>query len=204
MRIHPKYVAASGVAAAVLGASLAFSGGEGEPDEVEIIARTGEYGRGLGSQPSATNGRGKVENLNADMVDSTDVHPIMVRVLPGGRTPRLAQSGSLRLAMSCGNDGDVTVTAVTDENGIIHGLANGIGEDQQDWEGKDDTFAAGETFTTGFDQSHSGFIRYLDDDEAITIDLSTNEQGGAQPLCAAFGTILGGPHVRAASTAHPG
>jgi hypothetical protein len=34
-----------------------------------------------------------------------------------------------------------------------------------------------------------------DGDEAITVELSTDEQGGAQPSCVAFGTIMGGPHV---------
>ncbi|MDQ3645016.1 MAG: hypothetical protein M3356_05865 [Actinomycetota bacterium] len=57
--------------------------------------------------------------------------------------------------------------------------------------------------TTGFDQSHSGFIRYLDDDEAITVDLSTDEQGGSPSNCAAFGSFTGGPHVTAASPAAP-
>jgi hypothetical protein len=275
MRVNPKYVVATAVAAAILGAPLAIAAGEGDPilggdrnpspnqsvelnDETEIIARTGEYGTrqsnkgsgggaiygcrssreaaeqrdiaclrannlregrafafetdgpvageievgNPGAQPFVTNGRGKVENLNADMVDSTDVGPILAQVAPGQALPRpLAQSGSLRVDMSCGPGGDVNVTAATDEGGIIHGAAQGIGEGQEDWEAKDDTFAPGETFATGFDQSHSGFLRYVDDDEAVTVHLSTDEQGGAQPSCVAFGTVLGGPHVQSTSVA---
>jgi hypothetical protein len=99
------------------------------------------------SQPFATNGRGKVENLNADMVDSTDVGPIIARVLPGQQLPRpLVSAGSLSVQMSCGADGDVNVTATTDEDGIIHGFAHGIEEGQGDWEAKDDTFGPGQTF----------------------------------------------------------
>ena len=121
----------------------------------------------------------------------------LARLSPGQTLPQpLARTASLTLNMSCGNDGDVNVTAVTDENGIIHGLAHGIAENQDDWEAKDDAFAPGETFATGFDQSHSGFLRYLDDDEAVTVDLTTDEQGGAQPTCVAFGMVLGGPHVQ--------
>jgi hypothetical protein len=136
------------------------------------------------------------------MVDSTDVGPVIARVAPGQALPQpVAMSGSLTVNMSCGADGDVNVTASTDEGGIIHGAAHGIGEGQGDWEGKDDTFAPGETFATEFDQSHSGFLRYVDDDEAVTVDLSTDEQGGAQPSCVAFGTVLGGPHVQGTSVA---
>ena len=102
---------------------------------------------------------------------------------------------------SCGADGDIRVTATTDETGIIHGVAHGIGEDQGDWEGKDDTFAPGETFATGFDQSHTGTLRYIDDDESVTVDLSTAEQGGAQPTCIVFGTAFAGPHAVDASIA---
>jgi hypothetical protein len=155
-----------------------------------------------GAQPFATNGRGKVENLNADMVDSTDLGPIIARVLPGQQLPRpLASAGSLAVHMSCGADGDVNVTATTDDNGIIHGFAHGIEEGQDDWEAKDDTFGPGQTFATGFDQSHSGSLRYVDDDEAVTIDLSTDEQGGAQPSCLAFGSFSAGPHAVNASVA---
>jgi hypothetical protein len=72
---------------------------------------------------------------------------------------------------------------------------------QGDWEAKDDTFGPGQTFATGFDQSHSGSLRYIDDDEAVTIELSTDEQGGDQPSCVAFGTFLAGPHAVDASAA---
>ncbi|HEV2062180.1 MAG TPA: hypothetical protein VGR12_04940 [Solirubrobacteraceae bacterium] len=157
------------------------------------------------AEPFATNGRGKVENLNSDMVDSTDVGPIIARLFPGQSTPRpLAQSGSLSVHMDCGQDGDLTVSATTDEsNAIIHAYGHGIGEGTDDFEAQDDTFSPGETFVTGFDQSHSGAIRYFDDDEAIAIDLSTDEQGGDGRTCVAFGMILGGPHAVNASVAPP-
>lgn len=154
------------------------------------------------SQPFATNGRGRVENLNADMVDSTDIGPVIAN-LPAGQSRPIVQVGSLRVEMACAADGDITVTATTEENGIIHAVAFGVTEGQTTTESKDDTFSAGEVLTTGFDQSHSGFIRYLDDDEAITVDLSTDEQGGSPPNCAAFGSFTGGPHVTAASPAAP-
>lgn len=155
-----------------------------------------------GAQPFATNGRGKIENLNADMIDSTDVSPIIARMSPGTSTPRsVAGPGSLSVNASCGADGDISVTAATDEPGIIQGFAHGIEEGRDDWEGKDDTFTPGETFATGFDQSHSGTLRYIDDDEAVTVDLSTDEQGGAQPSCLVFGTAFAGPHAVDASIA---
>lgn len=156
------------------------------------------------SQPFATNGRGKVENLNSDMVDSTNLAPMLASLSAGQTLPQpLGQSRSLTINMACGADGDITITATTNESGIIHGLAHGIAESQDDWEDKDDQFNAGETFTTGFDQSHSGFLRYVDDDEAVTVDLSTDEQGGDPARCLEFGSFAAGPHAVPASIASP-
>ncbi|MDQ3645015.1 MAG: hypothetical protein M3356_05860 [Actinomycetota bacterium] len=79
------------------------------------------------SQPFATNGRGRVENLNADMVDSTDIGPVIAN-LPAGQSRPIVQVGSLRVKMACAADGDITVTATTEENGIIHAVAFGVTE----------------------------------------------------------------------------
>jgi hypothetical protein len=156
------------------------------------------------AEPFATNGRGRIENLNADMVDSTDLASLLARLSPGQTLPRpLVQSGSLSLNMACGANGDISVTATTDENGIIHAFAHGIGAGVDDSEAKDAGFTAGETFDTGFDASHSGSVRYFDDDEAVTIDLSTEEVGGGSPACIAFGQAAGGPHAVDAAPAAP-
>lgn len=114
------------------------------------------------AEPFSTNGRGKVENLNSDMVDSTDVGPILARLTPAQSTARpLGRSGSLTLNMDCGADGDLTVRASTDDgDAIIHAYGHGIGDGAAaDFEDKDESFGPGETLALGFDDSHSGEIR---------------------------------------------
>lgn len=141
------------------------------------------------NQPFSTNARGRVENLNADRVDNTHVVPIAARVVPGEPPQQLtSRDTSLVVLLSC-EGGDVLVRAATDDdNAIIHSIAHGVSEGQTTSEAKDDDFDAGETFVTGFDQSHSGSIHYVDDDETVTIDLSTDEQGGTPATCIAFGS----------------
>ena len=193
MRIVPKYVLAAGLVTAVVATAVAGGDpllrGDRAPTAGEIAERE------PGSQPFAADDRGKVENLNADRVDSTDVSPILVRMAPGTSTPHsLAGPSSLNVNARCGADGDISVTATTDEAGIIQGYAHDVEEGRGNWEGKDDSFVPGEIFTTGFHQSHAGTLRYVDDDEAVTVDLSTDEQGGARPSCLVFGTAFAGPH----------
>jgi hypothetical protein len=203
MRAVPKYVFAAGLATVVLATGIAIGaslgdhlfGGDGTPKAGETEAGD------RGSRPAATKDRGKVENLNADLVDSTDVSPILVRMAPGTSTPHsLSGPSSLSVNARCGADGHISVTATTHEPGIIHGYAHGVAEGR-DWEGWDDSFVPGELFTTGFHQSHAGTLRYVDDDEAVTVDLSTEEPGGARPSCLVFGTAFAGPHAVGASIA---
>jgi hypothetical protein len=194
MRAVPKYLLAAGLVTAAVALAMGDTdpllGGDRAPPAGGIAEGD------PGTQPLATDARGKVGNLNAGLVDSTDVSPILVRMAPGSSTPHsLAGPSSLSVNARCGADGDISVTATTDEAGIIQGYAHGVEEGRGDWEGKDVSFVPGEIFTTGFDRSHSGTLRYADDDEAVTIDLSTDEQGGARPSCLVFGTAFAGPHA---------
>lgn len=143
-------------------------------------------------QPFTTNATGRVENLHADRVDATDIAPIWLR-MAAGTDATVFRLGPLRVAASCGANGNPTLSAnTTASNAVIHAFTwytGGAGGDHRDADGD---FNAGETFVMGFGISHTGTIVYADRRVAVSAQLLTQRVAGA---CVIGGSAQGGPNL---------